>query len=1093
MTEKQVIQLLVNWKTEKDELVSMSRDEINILLSDLGCSSYESLNDLRIKKKYIDLVPSGSFVLTNLGQQIREVLLQKFRPAAVKTTSANWAGFRKLVAYYLECIKHEERSQDYIKPDKIGSEYFIPKKMDYDWLEKPSDKYERHTLTFDRKSYGMKAHLTGYNPDIEVRLGYPILAVFDAEKRVRSYIPVATVPVVYCLDTELITSSSDNAVEVYFDFDNATLNQEWIEKNIPDDSISSVDSALEQIYKKNNGKLDLQEALYTVLSFAEDFQSNVFNPNILEQSLPKTNHKKHGVLCNTAVIYKCANSRYSKNLIEDLEYIRSKATLEELDNSSLAFIYRDPVFENKLNSVSVPIPFISSNPEQLEAVEKALCNHVSKIQGPPGTGKSQVSVNLIANCVYNNKSVLFTSRNKAALTAIEDRANDLLDKDDMSLVNFCVRGEDTVSWWDLDYSEITEKIMAFLTHSQLADSSEFLNALNMLTVILENGQAFEKQKLENIKAEVELTNSSIMLNETIAKFGVDQEIKIKQLNDARKGLQKLIDAKQKGLKGLIARISTDKVKLANAENEINSLSEYVSMLLKNEDYASIYTVLKELEDQLLKYDNALNNVTNIKLDKYDEHDEDYLADYDILERDSKSALAKSIYDHALDVNEAELAEISTLSNILKKDKHAFDKFRKVERTKYLDTFKKIHQIQTGWSFTLLSLYRAAPMSSGIFDYVIIDEAAQCDCVSIIPALFRSKNAVLVGDEKQFKPIINLSRYKEKHYWETYVNEKRLLHFDYLSNSAYSVVQHVPETMLKEHFRCAEGIANYFNEAFYGGELRIRTEENGKLPIPKCLHTEEPFLWHDVRGGLQQEIDDAVETYLSIINSGYDGSIGIISPLRDVINEVYNRIYSLGYTLEPDCIGTTYSFQGGQKDIIIFIVGLNDEIKRGKKWYLTAEENKNIYNVAVSRAKACFVIIGNKELCKRSSLKELRQLTEFPKPRIRTIGFDSPNEKVLYEALLARGIDTQPQYPLFGYFLDLAYQDEYVKIDIEIDGKRYHQNMDGTRVRRDLMRDEQVKKHGWVPLRFWSSEITNNLAGCVDRIEAEISHARNKKY
>ena len=1092
MTEEQIKKLLVYWKTDKDELVSMSREELSELLSDLNCASYESLNELRINKKFIDLLPSGNFILTDAGKNVRAVLLQYIGDRKTITTSNNWRGFKKLVGYYLECIRHEERSQDYIKPEKIGSEFFIPKKMDYGWLETPSDEYKRHTLEFDRKSYGMKAHLIGYNPDIEVRLGYPVLAVFDADKKVRSYIPVATVPVIYCLDKKLVSSTSDNSVEVYFDFDNATLNQEWIEKNIPDDSIASVDSALEQIYKKHNGRLDLQEALNTILSFSEDFQNHVFNPNLLEQSLPKTNHKKHGILCNTAVIYKCANSRYSKNLIDDLVYLKDKATLEELDNSALAYIYRNPVLENRIDKVSVPIPFISSNPEQLEAVEKALSNHVSKIQGPPGTGKSQVSVNLIANCVYDHKSVLFTSRNKAAITAIEERANDMLG-DNMSLVNFCVRGEDAVSWWDLNYQEITENIVSSLSHSQLVESSEFVNALNMLTAILENGKNYEQQKAEHLKAEVALTNASITVNEVISKYGVDGSISIKQINEAKKGLQHLLDYRQKGFKGFIARFANNKEKITKVEKEIDSLSEYISLLLKNKDFDSIKKALNELETKLVNYDRALKQVEEHKVDIFDNHDVEYLQDYDILERDSNGALVKSIYDYAKEVSEPEFEEINTLSNIFKRNRYEFDRCSKVKKDQYLDTFKKIHKIQTGWSCTLLSLYRAAPMVSGIFDYTIIDEAAQCDCVSIIPALFRSRNAIFVGDEKQFKPIVNLSKYKEKHYWDTYVHDNSLLHFDYFSNSAYSVVSHVPETMLKEHFRCAEGIADYFNEAFYGGELRVRTEEKGKLPIPKCLNTEEPFLWHNVRGGLEQEIDDAVETYISIVKSDYEGSVGIISPLRDVINQVNNKIYSLGYTLEPDCIGTTYSFQGGQKDIIIFVVGLTDELRRGKKWYLTAEENKNIYNVAVSRAKACFVIIGNKELCERSSLKELRQLTEFPKPRIRTIGFDSPNEKVLYEALLAKGITTQPQYPLFGYFLDLAYQDDNVKIDIEVDGKRYHQNMDGTRVRRDLMRDEQVKKHGWIPLRFWSSEITNDLNGCVDRIEAEIKHAKNKKY
>ena len=42
------------------------------------------------------------------------------------------------------------------------------------------------------------------------------------------------------------------------------------------------------------------------------------------------------------------------------------------------------------------------------------------MQGPPGTGKSQTITNIIAECLYNGKKVLFVSEKQAALNGKEN-------------------------------------------------------------------------------------------------------------------------------------------------------------------------------------------------------------------------------------------------------------------------------------------------------------------------------------------------------------------------------------------------------------------------------------------------------------------------------------------------------------------------------------------------------------------------------------------------------------------------------------------------------------------------------------------------
>ena len=59
----------------------------------------------------------------------------------------------------------------------------------------------------------------------------------------------------------------------------------------------------------------------------------------------------------------------------------------------------------------VYFPF-GCNASQKAAVEAALTNQVSIIQGPPGTGKTTTILNIIANLLLEDKSILVVSNNK---------------------------------------------------------------------------------------------------------------------------------------------------------------------------------------------------------------------------------------------------------------------------------------------------------------------------------------------------------------------------------------------------------------------------------------------------------------------------------------------------------------------------------------------------------------------------------------------------------------------------------------------------------------------------------------------------------
>ena len=68
---------------------------------------------------------------------------------------------------------------------------------------------------------------------------------------------------------------------------------------------------------------------------------------------------------------------------------------------------------------------MSADSSQLAAIAAAGSGQSFVLHGPPGTGKSQTITNMIANALYNDKSVLFVAEKMAALNVVQKRLANL--------------------------------------------------------------------------------------------------------------------------------------------------------------------------------------------------------------------------------------------------------------------------------------------------------------------------------------------------------------------------------------------------------------------------------------------------------------------------------------------------------------------------------------------------------------------------------------------------------------------------------------------------------------------------------------------
>ena len=91
------------------------------------------------------------------------------------------------------------------------------------------------------------------------------------------------------------------------------------------------------------------------------------------------------------------------------------------------------------------------------------------------------------------------------------------------------------------------------------------------------------------------------------------------------------------------------------------------------------------------------------------------------------------------------------------------------------------------------------------------------------------------------------------------------------------------------------------------------------------------------------------------------------------------------------------------------------------------------------------------------------------------------EKVLYRAMHDAGLRPLPQFSVEHYDLDFALIVGDRRLDVEVDGERYHRSWTGELCLRDQLRNQRLIELGWEVKRFWVYEIRDQLDVCVQEL------------
>lgn len=165
-------------------------------------------------------------------------------------------------------------------------------------------------------------------------------------------------------------------------------------------------------------------------------------------------------------------------------------------------------------------------------------------------------------------------------------------------------------------------------------------------------------------------------------------------------------------------------------------------------------------------------------------------------------------------------------------------------------------------------------------------------------------------------------------------------------------------------------------------------------------------------------------------------------------------------------------------------------------------NGNLFNVAITRARAQLIVVGDRTVASQCEVAYLAEFATYiakldhaettkASQDVSQLGPEYPVvanpervsdwERHFYKAMFAAGIKALPQYQVEKYSLDFAVFSGHRRLNIEVDGERYHRNWTGELCRRDQIRNLRMIELGWDVMRFWVYEIRDDLDGCLKRV------------
>lgn len=708
------------------------------------------------------------------------------------------------------------------------------------------------------------------------------------------------------------------------------------------------------------------------------------------------------------------------------------------------------------------------NASQKAAVEAALTHQVSIIQGPPGTGKTQTILNIIANLLMGNKTVLVVSNNNSAVDNVAEK----LSAEGLGFIIAklgSVQNKEAFIANQADYP--------IMDGWAIEEGSVKLKASEALRSV---SQGFDAQlRQAQLKAEYDALSKETKYNELLQQECVDNDWLDSKSSSKLMSLLNLYQMiTERGCKpGFWFRI---KWAFSLGMKMFSFLGGKPAFVIASLETAYYISRKSEIEHELASIEATLQDI-------------------DIKQctqklRSSSLALLKS-----------------------KVAKHYKNSARRKFNIK--DIKPRSEEFLKEYPVVLSTTYSSKSCISKdmVFDYVIMDEASQVDIKTGALALSCALNAVIVGDDKQLPNVIGREEALALNAIQsTYnVDDKYNATTHSFLQSCVEVFKDAPVTLLREHYRCHPKIIEFCNGRFYDGELITMTVDHSEDKVLQVIRT---VKGNHARGHFNQREIDVIMQEVMPEYAG-KGSVGIITPYRVQAEEINKALGS-------DIASTVHKYQGRECETIIMSMVdnaptefsddsnlLNVAISRAKK-HICIVTNGNEIPQNTNLAQLIAYIQYNNFEIKESKLHSVFDLLykQYTAERLayeqsHAVVSEHLSENLLYNILIQsisklglKNTEVLCHYPLLRLIADWNMLDEQEKafaesplahVDfliynsltkqplktIEVDGWHFHKESEAQQSR-DVLKDTILTKFGLCPLRI-STTATVNLETMIN--------------
>lgn len=698
-------------------------------------------------------------------------------------------------------------------------------------------------------------------------------------------------------------------------------------------------------------------------------------------------------------------------------------------NSLLEQFLSHSDFDNLIERISVDelIPVSKLDESQVSVVAHALSNRFSVVTGAPGTGKTQVILNIIANALMRDKSVLVASKNNKAVDNVKERF-DNIDSSQYLLrfgkkeyirsqtipalsgilnrLNVLTNQPDTLSTLLAQYKNII---------STIKDAKQKLTRIDELKIqvskLYSDISSLKSKIADEDKRHSETVTSIKDKYSDVSHLGNVSEGTVDKVLSNIKRLRNSLQRKYSGFTKIWHNLFSKKKHAEVFLNSVEDLPLVVKAVLRERRLNKSITDFKDGDAIIAQCSQVIASLERIAdylraMDKEKKNHSKITSDLNV-----RLANVERNYNNLASELEALTAKKSELTNLLTRAKETLinlgpqlieAKIIEIERShgasQKISSYKSYLPDYIPWkdneipvfrqrskeflsvcrlvSVTSLSVKTGFPLTDNLFDVLIIDEASQCDVASALPLILRAKQVVVIGDPNQLRHITSVRREEENAIREhlglssrPYLKYAEQSLWDYSADFLAHAKQNSSSITLENHYRCHHDIIGYSNHQFYARflnkPLNVMTDESG-MTLPQ-----KGIVMINIHGKQESEnlninrieAERCVSLAKELCSLKADVSIGIVTPFRDQADYIKSR---LDDSIKKNVeVNTAHGFQGDEKDVMIYSLVVTDNSPERKiKWIDYMVPN--LVNVAVTRARQTLYVVGNADHIKNVS-------------------------------------------------------------------------------------------------------------------------------